>query len=64
MLEILGRRDGREVEGGGLENRCPVMSGTGGSNPSPSAMGSEQLSAISRGIGAPSKRKKQILADS
>jgi hypothetical protein len=42
------RRDGREVEGGGLENRCPVMSGTGGSNPSPSAMGSDQLSAISR----------------
>ena len=36
------------VEGGGLENRCPVMSGTGGSNPSPSAMGSEQLSAMSR----------------
>ncbi len=30
------------VEGGGLENRCPVMSGTGGSNPSPSARFSEQ----------------------
>jgi hypothetical protein len=27
-------------------------------------MGSEQLSAISRWIGAPSTRKKQILADS
>ena len=25
------------VEGGGLENRCPVMSGTVGSNPTPSA---------------------------
>ena len=31
------------VEGGGLENRCPVMSGTGGSNPSPSASISKQL---------------------
>ena len=26
------------VEGGGLENRCSVMSGTVGSNPTPSAM--------------------------
>jgi hypothetical protein len=25
------------VEGGGLENRCPVLSGTVGSNPTPSA---------------------------
>jgi hypothetical protein len=31
------RRDGRAVDGGGLENRC-ALTGTGGSNPSPSAM--------------------------
>ena len=48
MLEIIARRDGREVEGGGLENRCPVMSGTGGSNPSPSASFSKQQTAGGR----------------
>jgi hypothetical protein len=26
------------AEGGGLENRCPVMNGTVGSNPTPSAI--------------------------
>src|SRR2546428_5157797 len=30
------RRDGRVVDGGGLENHC-TRKGTGGSNPSPSA---------------------------
>ena len=30
------RRDGRVVDGGGLENHC-ARKGTGGSNPSPSA---------------------------
>ena len=30
------RRDGRAVDGGGLENRC-TRKGIGGSNPSPSA---------------------------
>jgi hypothetical protein len=30
-------KDGRAVEGGGLENRYPVSNGIEGSNPSPSA---------------------------
>jgi integrase len=33
---VESRRDGREVDGGGFENRCRVTP-TGGSNPSPSA---------------------------
>ena len=32
------RRDGRVADGGGLENRCPVLNGTVGSNPTPSAI--------------------------
>ena len=31
-------KDGRAVEGGGLENRYTVLNGIEGSNPSPSAM--------------------------
>jgi hypothetical protein len=38
-------RDGRAVEGGGLENRC-TRKGTGGSNPPPSARARSRLSAI------------------
>src|SRR5438552_3916988 len=34
--KIATRRDGRVVDGGGLENHC-TRKGTGGSNPSPSA---------------------------
>src|SRR5881275_1225961 len=34
--QISTRRDGRAVDGGGLENHC-TGNGTGGSNPSPSA---------------------------
>src|SRR5689334_16015705 len=36
VREFSCRRDGRVVEGGGLENRC-IRKGTGGSNPSLSA---------------------------
>src|SRR4029453_2034258 len=36
------RRDGRAVDGGGLENRC-TRKGIGGSNPSPSARNSTFL---------------------
>jgi uncharacterized protein (DUF1697 family) len=35
-MKAVARRDGRVVEGGGLENRFPVLR-NGGSNPSPSA---------------------------
>jgi hypothetical protein len=34
--KMAARRDGRVVDGGGLENHC-TRKGTGGSNPSPSA---------------------------
>ena len=36
MYACAGGRDGRVVDGGGLENHC-TRKGTGGSNPSPSA---------------------------
>ena len=36
QAKISTRRDGRVVDGGGLENHC-TRKGTGGSNPSPSA---------------------------
>src|SRR6266498_885070 len=36
MYACEGGRDGRVVDGGGLENHC-TRKGTGGSNPSPSA---------------------------
>jgi hypothetical protein len=36
LAEFSTRRDGRVVDGGGLENHC-TRKGTGGSNPSPSA---------------------------
>ena len=37
MYACEGRRDGRVVDGGGLENHC-TRKGTGGSNPSPSTI--------------------------
>src|SRR5678816_1901838 len=43
-----GGRDGRAVDGGGLENHC-TGNGTGGSNPSPSAT---LASLVCRGRGS------------
>ncbi len=45
------RRDGRAVDGGGLENRC-TRKGIGGSNPSPSAMRASARMAGGSGLQA------------
>src|SRR5207247_2922835 len=47
-----GGRDGRVVDGGGLENHC-TRKGTGGSNPSPSANVSMRRSNRYRSSSAP-----------
>ena len=49
MLQSQSRRSDRAVEGGGLENRCS-SDGTGGSNPSSSAIFSSMLPRIPRRI--------------
>jgi hypothetical protein len=50
------RRDGRVVEGGGLENRFPVLL-NGGSNPSPSA-----IVAFLRGVNVGGHKKIAMAA--
>jgi uncharacterized protein (DUF1697 family) len=50
-MKAVARRDGRVVEGGGLENRFPVLR-NGGSNPSPSA-----TYAFLRGINIGGRKK-------
>src|SRR5437763_10900877 len=45
------RRDGRVVDGGGLENHC-TRKGTGGSNPSPSAKSFRKSVDLAVGAGA------------
>ena len=50
--ERIVRRDGRVVDGGGLENHC-VRKGTGGSNPSPSANLRQTLATLAAPVGRP-----------
>src|SRR5436189_4995407 len=49
------RRDGRVVDGGGLENHC-TRKGTGGSNPSPSAKFSRRIVDLTAGAGESERR--------
>jgi uncharacterized protein (DUF1697 family) len=55
-MKAVRRRDGRVVEGGGLENRFPVLR-NGGSNPSPSA-----IVALLRGVNNVGNRRVTMAA--